>query len=234
MINVAIVEDEWECVNPVKECFEKYSQEYGEEFNITRFPNGTEFLSNYKTGFDIVIMDVDMPGMNGFATAKKMREIDPSAALIFVTYFAKYAIKGYEVDALDYVVKPVDYPEFKMKIDRAIKRHKANRSSEVVVKYKEGVVRIPLSELLYVEIANHDLVYHTVKEDYHAYGTMKMVEGLLPDSSFSRCNNCYLVNLRLVTKVEDGYVHVGNAKLGMSRLRTKPFLQALHNYAMGD
>ena len=75
MINVAIVEDEWECVNPVKECFEKYSQEYGEEFNIIRFPNGTEFLSNYKTGFDIVIMDVDMPGMNGFATAEKMREI---------------------------------------------------------------------------------------------------------------------------------------------------------------
>lgn len=203
-------------------------------FNITHYSNGIDFISSYKADYDIVFMDVDMPEMNGFSTAKKLRKIDSTVTLIFVTHLAKYAIKGYEVDALDYVVKPVDYAVFKIKINRAIKRSQLNDSSEVVIKHKEGIVRIALADLLYVEISNHDLIYHTVHQNYYGYGTMKMVENLLPSISFSRCNNCYLVNLRNVTKMENGYVYIGDdIKLAMSRLRVKPFVQAIHNYSMG-
>lgn len=233
MFNIAIVEDEWECFERLKECLENYSEEYGVMFNITHYSNGIDFISSYKADYDIVFMDVDMPEMNGFSTAKKLRKMDSTVTLIFVTHLAKYAIKGYEVDALDYVLKPVNYAVFKMKIERAIKRSKLNDSSEVVIKHKEGTARISLAELLYVEISNHDLIYHTSHGDYYAYGTMKMVENLLPSESFSRCNNCYLVNLRNVTKMENGYVYVGDTKLATSRLRVKPFLQALHNYSMG-
>lgn len=164
MFNIAIVEDEWECFERLKECLEKYNEEYGVMFNITHYSNGIDFISSYKADYDIVFMDVDMPEMNGFSTAKKLRKMDSTVTLIFVTHLAKYAIKGYEVDALDYVLKPVDYAVFKMKIDRAIKRSKLNDSSEVVIKHKEGVARISLAELLYVEISNHDLIYHTAHQ----------------------------------------------------------------------
>lgn len=233
MYNIAIVEDEWECFQNLKECLEKYTEEYGVAFKIDRFSNGIDFISDYRANFDIVFMDVDMPGMNGFATAKKLREMDSSVVLIFVTFLAKYAIKGYEVSAMDYVVKPVNYAAFKMKIERAIDVCRKNRGQETVLKIREGVARIPLKDLIYVEIAGHDIVYHTTHGDYSAYGTLKAVESALPASMFAQCHSCYLVNLSHVSKIEDNSVFLGNIELAISRPRKKPFLRALYDYSMG-
>ena len=131
MYRVAIVEDEWESFESIRKCFEEYTKEYGEAFNIIRFKNGMYFLGAYSSNFDIVIMDIDMPQMNGIQTAADLRKVDDKVVLIFVTFLAKYAIKGYAVDALDYVVKPVNYHTFKLKIARAIERCRKNARGRV-------------------------------------------------------------------------------------------------------
>ena len=78
---------------------------------------GSSF-ENYKMIFDIIIFDIDMPGINGIDTARKLREMDSNVTIIFVTNIAQYAINGYEVDAVDYILKPVSYYDFSMKFHR--------------------------------------------------------------------------------------------------------------------
>lgn len=229
--NIAIVEDETECVDKLKECLEEYSIEKNIKFNITVFNNGSEFIFNYNRNIDIIFMDVQMPKMNGFVTAKELRKIDEEVVLVFVTHLSKYAYKGYEVSALDYVLKPVNYAAFKLKIDRAIMRCEASKLKQVMLPTTEGAVRVSIKNIFYVEIDKHNILYHTAQGEYHAYGTLKQIEKILPNG-FSRCNSCYLVNLRCVTKMQSDDVYIGDIKLSISRSRKKEFVKALYDYIM--
>ena len=179
MYRVAIVEDEWEHAENLYNCLNKYSAEYGVEFNISRHKNGLDFLSKLTPELDLVFMDVDMPHMNGFETAKRMREVAPSAVIIFVTFLAKYAIRGYEVKAFDYIIKPVTYNALKIKIESALSACDKNSMREVMLPISGGMMKIDLSCLKYVEIIGHDIIYHTSQGDQCYYGTMRTVEKLL-------------------------------------------------------
>lgn len=230
MYKIAVVDDEWESADRLSKCFEEYGRETGAMFSITRFKNGLDFIEDYKPDFDIVFMDVDMPHKNGFATAKELREKDPNVVLVFVTFLAKYAIKGYEVDAMDYVIKPVNYNAFKITIERAIHRISKKEKEEVILPSAEGTIRIEISCLNYVEIADHDITYHTSRGNYKAYGTMRAIEKLLPEKQFSKCNRSFLVNLRSVTRIQGNSVYVGDEQLEISRPRKQAFLDAFHEY----
>lgn len=234
MYKIAIVEDEFESVESLKSCLEEYTAEYGIQFNIVHFKNGLNFIEEYKPDFDIVFMDINMPQMNGLNVAKGLRKIDSTVTLIFVTVLAKYAIRGYEVDALDYILKPVNYNSLKIKIDRALARCLANQKKVVMLSSQDGDVRMELSEINYVEIDNHDIYYHTSRGVIKAYGTMRAIEKILPSSQFFRCNRCYLVNLNNVTRLRDNYVYVGNEKVLISRPRKKLFLNALRDFTFSD
>jgi len=233
VLNIAIVEDEWQCAKDLEDCLKTYSTEYKIEFNIKRFSKGTEFIFNYHSNFDIIFMDVEMPEMDGFQTARQLRKVDPYVVLIFVTYLGKYARRGYEVDAMDYIVKPIKYDTFRLKIDKAISRARQRQQDEIMLPTKDGIVRASLLHLTYIEISGHDLIYHIDGENYHYYGTLKMIEKLLPPDQFCRCNNGYLVNLKCVSRIEGDDVIVGNQRLPMSRTRKKGFIEALHKYFMG-
>ncbi len=232
MYKIAIVEDEWESAENLTACFEKYTREYGVEFNINHFKNGFNFLDEYTPDYDIVFMDVDMPQMNGLKTAKKLRAIDPSVILVFVTFLAKYAINGYEVGALDYVLKPVNYHTFKIKIERAIGSCASKAREEAVLPTTGGAARIELYKLNYIEVSDHEIIYHTSGGEMRAYGTMRAIEKLLPEKQFCKCNRCYLVNLRNVTRIEGNTVCVGGDELVISRPRKQAFIDALHEYSL--
>ena len=234
MYRVAIVEDEWESYENIQKCFDEFSKEYNEVFNIVRFKNGMDFIESYKPNYDMVFMDVDMPQMNGLQTAAHLRKIDSKVVLIFVTFFAKYAIKGYAVDALDYVVKPVTYSTFKLKLERAIERCKKNDCASVILPTSEGDIKVDINSLDYIEISSHRIVYHTRQGEYQSYGTMRELEKILPEKQFCKCNRCYLVNLHSVSKVEGNVVFVGKDQLTISRPRKQVFFDALYNYVMGD
>lgn len=233
MLNIAIVEDEWQCAEELQRHLETYAQEHALEMNIARFSRGREFLFQYNNTYDIVFMDVDMPEMSGFETAQKLRQTDPEVILVFVTYLAKYACKGYEVDALDYIVKPVNYGTLRLKIEKAIAKARKREKQEVLLSTKDGLLRLPLADLLYISIDGHNIEYHTSQGVSTYYGTLKSVEAMLPPNRFSRCNNHLLVNLRCVSRIEEDYVVIGSARLPMSRPRKAKFIEALHNDIMG-
>ncbi|MBP5154329.1 MAG: response regulator transcription factor [Lachnospiraceae bacterium] len=230
MYKIALVDDEFDSSEKLTKCIEEYSKEFGVMFNVSRFRNGLNFIEEYSSEYDIVFMDIDMPHMNGMDAAERLRAMDPSVILIFVTFLAKYAIRGYKYDALDYMLKPVNYGAFKITMSRAIQRCAGREGREVILPSAEGKIRIELSCLDYVEISNHDITYHTSRGLYRAYGTMRAIEKLLPSDQFSKCNRCYLVNLRSVTRIQGNHVYVGDEELEISRPRKQEFLDALNEY----
>ena len=120
MIKIAIVEDEAAVRDQLTDYVRRYTRQYGTEFEVTCFTDGDEILENYRPAFDIIFLDVEMKRLNGMETAQRIRELDDDVLLIFITNMAQYAIKGYSVGALDYVLKPVPYFAFSQQLQKAV------------------------------------------------------------------------------------------------------------------
>ena len=135
------------------------------------------------------------------------------------------------MDALDYMLKPVTYPMFRIKMQKALRHIEKTGEGDITVILKgQNIVRIPLSELLYIEVQGHYLIYHTETGNYEVRGSLKETEEKLTARHFLRCNNCYLVNLRHIRSVEDNTVIVGQDRLPISRPKKKGFLDGLTEY----
>ena len=228
MLYTAVVEDDAAEAGRIAEYLDRYAAEKGLEIRYDVYENAFLFMEGYHHQYDIVFMDIQMPQINGMEAAVWLRTVDRSVALIFVTSLAQYAVKSYEVEALDYILKPVNYAAFALKLRRAVERC-GQRGAEMVIRTTgDGLIRIPAGEVKYIEIFEHHLRYRTERGDYSGYGTLKQVEQDLPETGFYRCNNQTIVNLRFVERYEDGMVYADGRAFDVSRNRKKGFLEALH------
>lgn len=230
-MKAAVVDDERKETELLSSYLERYGKELGIEVMVRAFYSADEFLDNYTHDFDIVFMDIEMPGIiNGLQAAHELRKIDANVVLMFVTNMAQYAIKGYEVEAVDFVLKPLAYTEFVMKMNRAFRYIRRNEEKRIEVQTTEGTVYLLLSDIYYIEVIRHYLVYHTSVGEFRARGTMKSVEESLGVYHFCRSNNCYLINLKYVQAVRDNLVVVAGENLQMSRGRKNEFISQLSKY----
>ena len=122
MIRVAIVEDDAEVQGVLQEYVRRYTRQYGTEFEVTVFADGVDILEDYRAVYDIIFLDVEMKHLDGMTTAERIRQMDADVILIFITNMAQYAIRGYSVGALDYVLKPVPYFAFSQQLLKAVAR----------------------------------------------------------------------------------------------------------------
>ena len=230
MVRIALVEDDENYRKELTQYLKKYEQESEEKFTISVFSDGDEIVENYKAVYDIILMDIEMTFMDGMTAAEHIREYDSEVVIIFITNMPQYVMKGYTVDALDYVLKPVGYYAFSQKIDRALQRMKRRTRKYVTISIRGGMRKLDVSKITYIEVQDHDLVYHTLEEDFTAKGSLSEVEEALKDMSFFRCNKCYIVNLEYIETVQNCDVMVGNVWIQVSRARKKALLDALNNY----
>lgn len=227
MLRCAIVEDSPRELEHLKECLARYSAERDIPLETTAFGDAASFLEHYRADYDIVFMDIELPGINGMEAAHRLREIDRQVILIFVTNMAQFAVKGYEVDALDYIIKPAQYGPLSIKLDRAAQRWRAAAES-VMVALPTGTQRLLLWEIYYIEVQGHKLTYHTEKGQLPGTGTLQDAEQRLHGKGFLRCNKCYLVNQKHIQTVTGSDVVLSNGeKLQISRLRKKEFMEEL-------
>lgn len=230
MINVAVVEDENGAAELLLSYFNVFSENKGEKFHIVRFDNPVNFLTNYKPNFDLVLMDIDLPDINGMDTSRRLRKIDKTVTLIFVTNLAQFAVTGYEVDAFDYIVKPVSYYDFSFKLERALERIKSRKLTKIPITVDDAIKCITASEIKYVEVIGHKLIYHTTEGNFETTGSLKDLEQKLANADFAKCNNCYLVNLCYITGLQGFTVTVAGDELQVSHPRRKEFKRALNDY----
>ena len=155
MIKIAIVEDEHAYAMQLQEYLHQYERENGEVFEISLFSDGDEIVHKYKAVYDIILMDVEMKFMDGMSAAEEIRKVDTEVVIIFITNMPQYAIRGYAVDALDYVLKPVSYFAFSQRLSRAIGRMKKRERKTLTISIKGGTVRLDVANITYIESQGH-------------------------------------------------------------------------------
>lgn len=222
MTRIAIVEDEAAVREQLAGYVQRYTRQYGTPFEVTEFADGMEILEDYRPQFDIIFLDVEMKHLDGMETARRIRERDGGVLIVFITNMAQYAIRGYAVGALDYVLKPVPYFAFSQQLQKALGQLKKRERHYLAVAVDGGMRRLDAAEIYYLESEGHKVHFYTEKEDFVVPGTLKNYEEKLVGRAFARCNSGYLVNLAQVSGVQQDMVQVGPYTLQISRPRRKP------------
>jgi len=230
MIRIAIVEDDNNYKEQLIDFLHKFKQERGETISIETFSDGDEIVENYHAQYDIILMDVQMQFMDGMSAAEEIRKMDSEVVIIFITNLAQYAIKGYAVDALDYILKPISYFQFSQRLTRAIERMKRREAQFITLRIKGGIRRFQVSDIYYIESFGHQLIFYTKEGEFSSSGTMKDLEEELADFHFFRGNKGYLINLAHVEGMNENCAVVRGNELLISRPRRKAFMEALANY----
>lgn len=230
MYHIAIVEDETGYAQQLQEFLKKYAKESGQTFEITCFSDGCEIVEGYQPRYDLILLDVKMKFMDGMTAAEEIRRVDPEVVIIFITNMAQYAIRGYAVDAMDYVLKPVSYFALSQRLNRAISRMKKRERRYMTISIHGGTQKLDMDKIDYVESQGHSLVFHAGDEAYLSSGTMREIEEKLEGHGFYRCNKGYLVNLDRVDSVRDGCAMVNGTALPISRSRRSDFMEALTDH----
>lgn len=230
MIRIAIVEDELIYVHQLQEYITRYEKERKKQIKITVFSDGEDITDKYSGGYDIILMDIQMQYMDGMTAAEKIRTMDHEVIIMFITNMTQYAIRGYEVDALDYVVKPVEYFAFSQKLDKAIARIRKQDVSYITISTEDGLQKIIISDIYYIESQGHNAIFRTVKADYISRVALKEIEGNLEKHGFYRCGKGYLVNMRQVDGISGGNCVVQGDKIPISRAKKKEFMDLMLHF----
>ena len=230
MLRIATVEDDANDLEALRTHLKRYEKENGLKFLITEFRDGEDIVTDYSADYDLILMDIEMAFLNGMKAAEKIRELDKDVIIIFITNMPQYAIQGYKVNALDYMLKPISYFSFSESMGRALHRVKVQEKEFITISLKGGKKKLDIAQICYVEVQDHLLIYHTTEGSFVTKGTIRDAEGQLDAKRFFRCNRCYLVNLEYVDNYMGSDVSVNGDTIQVSRSRRKPFLDALNEY----
>jgi DNA-binding LytR/AlgR family response regulator len=233
-IRIGVVEDEPAACQQMLEYLDHYQTENNENFTVSVFDDGARIVENYRPIYDILLLDIEMKEMDGMEAARRIRKIDNSVVIVFITNASQYAINGYEVQALSYLLKPVPYFAFCQELQRCIQTVRRQADDSMLFEIGSQRTRVELKSIVYIESIRHTIIIHTLDGKLSVTSTLKELEAQLTEHDFFRSNSCYLVNLRHVTGIEDQDCIMSNGeRLRVSRPRKKGFVAALANYING-
>lgn len=231
MIKIAIIDDDTASINVLKSHIARYQAENDIDMDVKSFEGGLHLVMNYDIECNIFMIDIQMPNMNGIEVAEFVRKKSPNAIIIFVTNMEHFAIRGYEVDAFDYWVKPIDYFLFSIRMKCAIEILRSLKNTQLIISTEDGKCCILSSDIVYVEVDDHWLTIHTCNNRYQMIGTLKSIEEKLAETYFVKSNKNAIVNLRHVTRLTaNNLILVGGREVCISRSRRKAVKEALLNY----
>ena len=235
---VAVLEDMPRDSDRLKGFISRYAQEHDIGVEVTVFRDGPELLEQYNRDFDILFLDIELPTLDGMTVSERVRERDSFIPIIFTTNLAQYAIKGYEVNALGFCVKPVSYSLFSNYFTKAIERCRRNEklkgNNMIVLGGGAFFVKVYFDDIVYIVKDKNYIVYHLAnQEDFKERGTMKDILMRFENTSIRQCSSGCMVNLRHVNKLGDGNVYLNGITFPVSLPFRKPLTQGLMDYIRG-
>ena len=230
MLRIAIVEDEEDLRGQLADGVRSVLG--GLEAELTCLGNVQPLLDACAAGerFDLLLLDIQLPGMDGMSAAARIRELDADVLIVFVTSMAQYAVQGYKVDALDFLVKPVAHEVLDACLSRALRRLKKREPASLSVRSGGSLRIVPVSSILYAESREHRTLLHTREEEIPCAGSLGSIEESLIPHGFFRCHAAFVVSFAQVERLDGGDVIIGGRRVPLSKHRRKQFLAALAAY----
>ncbi|SET09696.1 two component transcriptional regulator, LytTR family [Enterococcus malodoratus] len=214
MLEVVCCDDEKEMRKALMRIIEPELQLQGIEYQLREFSSGEELLSSRLESIDLLFLDIEMKALDGIETAKQLRKINQHAVIIFVTAFADFVFQGYEVKALNYILKPYGEKKIVEVLHKALDELETAHPKYFVIEQKSGITRVALKEICYFTSDRRIVTIVTAKDSITFYG--KLNDLVLPDH-FLRIHNRYVVNLHYVDQVEAGSLTCNQEQLPISR-----------------
>lgn len=233
-MNIAVVDDNLNDRKMILDYLSQFFNESGEDYTTSTFEDGVSFLKDYSFSYDFIIFDIDMPQMSGIDTAKELRKKDSNVTIMFVTNMPQYALEGYSVEAVDYVLKPLSYPDFRLKMKKATRYILRNSVKKVTINTtEEGLITVDSSDIYYVESKLHYIYYHTKKGIYKMRAKLTEVEDILLPYHFARSGGSFLINLAYLEKIDGNEIVVADETLPLSRRMKASLMSAFTKYIGG-
>ena len=214
----AICDDERKQIEDVEAILLQWGRQRGHVCQISAFPSGEAFLFFFflDRAYDILLLDVKMKDLSGIDLARRIRQEDDRAEIIFLTSYFEFAGEGYDVDALHYLLKPVSGEKLMQVLDKAAERL-AEQPPHVVIACEGSTIKLYESRILYVEAFLHYISIHTAEREYRIKENISSFEEKL-SNAFFRTHRSYLVSLRHITRISRTSVTLeGEIELPLAR-----------------
>ena len=228
MIKFAICDDEPLMTKALASHLANYMEEkLITAYSAAIFSDGNALLEA-GGGFDVIFLDIQMQQPDGIETAKLLRQQGNCSLLVFVTVLKEYVFDAFQVEAYDYLLKPLDSTRFKQTMDRALRNLEQRTAADIVIQRGSGCEVVPLSDIVYCEVRGRKIYLHRKEGtviDY--YDKLEALEQRV-DGRFFKCHRSYLVNLDYIRGCQEGQVTLSQGEcIPASRLRERELTQAL-------
>ncbi len=225
MLSIAVCDDEViECCNMAKR-IKEIMEEMKIPCIIHQFRSGGELLQTLEN-FDIVFLDIIMQDLDGMKTAQIFREKSSNKILIFVSSSREYVFEAYDVEAFQYLLKPVDGRKLKNVLQKAVHKTESRSQEFIIVSRERQRKKLFLDDIYYFEIKGRTIDVHGPEDIFTYYEQIGELENKLRDKGFFRCHKSYLVNLKYVDRYNRQEVILENGeKIVIAKRRYDEFVQ---------
>ncbi|MFI3214905.1 MAG: LytTR family DNA-binding domain-containing protein [Eubacteriales bacterium] len=205
MLKIAICDDDTKQIQEIIEKLQIYqSSKVGFKYEIESFTNGEMLLAKYQKEeyFDCVFLDIYMEGMNGIETAKELRALGYEGQFIFLTSSTAHALDAYQLDAVQYLLKPVDMIDFTKAVDKFCVLAQMVVSKVIIVRAAGADYRIPVNTITYTESNGHYQEIHLANGQMHSMrSTITALYEQLEDDTFMQIGKSYIINFQFVKNI---------------------------------
>ncbi|MEA4919912.1 MAG: LytTR family DNA-binding domain-containing protein [Clostridiaceae bacterium] len=229
MVKIAICDDEKVAHEILEKKISSYMDSQKEHYEIKCFFSAAALLKT-SCAFDLFFLDIQMPEQDGITLAKKIRENENRGAIIFITALSERVYEAFEVEAFDYICKPIVDMRLHKTLDRAIRKLHENENKSLFVQTMNWCKTVKLEDIYYCEVINRKMYLHTKNGVIEYYCTLEDMEKQL-DYRFVRCHRSYLVNLDYMKEYGGGQIELENKEyVPVSRLKHQEFMEAMMSY----
>lgn len=227
-MRIAVCDDEAMCCQQAVNVIEATAKSL--DIIIDSFKSGRELLKKFSSiSYDLVILDIEMPEIDGISLAKRLRELSEDVYIVFLTSHIEFALEGYEVNALRYLTKPVNSLKLKEVLDYIVQ--KQSKQESLWLKTEEGEEKVSLDEILFLESQNQNVIVHTENKLYTVRYNISDFEKELECKGFIRVHRSFVVSLRKISKLGRNEVFLGDScSVPVSRGKEKKLSEALFSF----
>lgn len=234
MLLLAVCDDRpMECVDLARQ-IEQMLKQSAVDHVIKKYFSGQELLCSKET-FDMIFLDIKMPGLSGMELAKKIREQGKQSLIIFITSASEYVFEAFEVEAFQYLVKPIQYRKLENVLEKALKKIQTDENAGfLLVSADRQTRKVLLKDIMYIESVGRIAKIHFRDGTLETYEQIGVLEDKLSEKAFFRCHKCFLVNLDSVDAFHKTEITLENGEtIMLAKRRYEDFQKAILSYMKG-